>query len=142
MQHDGRIEPETAGQASLAGDAAPAVLVIEDEPNIAEAIRFILKRAGWTVVTHDRGSDAMERIEATAPQLVILDVMLPGRSGFDILQALRGHAALAQTPVILLTAKGQAIDRDRAERSGASLFMSKPFSNAELLDAVGRLLAR
>ncbi|MCC6000151.1 MAG: response regulator [Pararhodobacter sp.] len=115
-------------------------MVIEDEPNIAEAIRFILQRAGWTVAIHDQGDDALTRIEALAPRLIILDVMLPGRSGFDILEALRSHDSLAGIPVIMLTAKGHATDRQRAERLGASLFMTKPFSNTELLTAVRRLL--
>lgn len=119
--------------------ARRVVLVIEDEPNIAEAIRFILARDGWQVLTHGEGHDALARIEAIAPQLLILDVMLPGRSGMDILQALRGHERLAGLPVIMLTAKGQAIDRETAMRHGASLFMSKPFSNADLLAAARRL---
>lgn len=137
------VNAPTAPSDDIGGEPAlrpPTVLVIEDEPNIAEAIRFILQRAGWPVATHDRGSDALECIEAIAPRLVILDVMLPGGSGFDILQALRGHPRLADIPVIMLTAKGQMPERERAERIGASLFMSKPFSNAALLDAVRRLL--
>lgn len=116
------------------------VLVIEDEPNISEAIRFILRRDGWRVETHSDGSDALARIEATRPDLVILDVMLPGRSGFDILQVLRGHAMLRALPVIMLTAKGQTAEREMALRAGASLFMAKPFANAELLAAARQLV--
>lgn len=120
-------------------NAERRVLVIEDEPNITEAIRFILARDGWRVLTHAEGHNAMARIEAVAPQLLILDVMLPGRNGMDILQALRGHESLADLPVIMLTAKGQALERDTALRHGASLFMTKPFSNADLLAAARRL---
>lgn len=116
------------------------ILVIEDEPNISEAIRFILHRDGWSVLTHADGRDALEKIEATHPALVILDVMLPGRSGFDILQALRDHSGLCAMPVLMLTAKGQTADRDLAMRSGASRFMAKPFSNAELLATVRQLV--
>ncbi|MFN3954657.1 MAG: response regulator transcription factor [Pararhodobacter sp.] len=116
------------------------VLVVEDEPNISEAIRFILRRDGWMVATHCEGTDALERIEAVGPDLVILDVMLPGRSGFDILQALREHAALRTIPVIMLTAKGQTAEREMALRAGASLFMAKPFANADLLAAVRQLV--
>ena len=115
------------------------VLVIEDEPNIAEAIRFILARDGWEVLTHARGHDALARIEAAAPQLLILDVMLPGRNGLEILQTLRNHPHLAALPVIMLTARGQMPDREAALRNGASLFMAKPFANADLLQAVRRL---
>lgn len=112
------------------------VLVIEDEPNIIEAIGFILSRDGWRVVTHSNGVDAVEAVARRAPDLVILDVMLPGRSGYDILRDLRAGAATADLPVLLLTARGQAKDREMAESYGASRFMTKPFSNAEVLAAV------
>ncbi|MCC5969352.1 MAG: response regulator [Pararhodobacter sp.] len=117
-----------------------AVLVIEDEPNISEAIRFILRRDGWMVMTHADGHDALDKIEAVRPALVILDVMLPGRSGFEILRAMRELAALRLVPVLMLTAKGQSADRDLAMQAGASLFMAKPFSNTELLASVRQLV--
>ena len=112
------------------------VLVIEDEPNIVEAIGFILSRDGWRVATHANGADAVEAVRARAPDLVILDVMLPGRSGFEILKELRAGAAPADLPVLLLTARGQAADREMAQSYGASCFITKPFSNAEVLEAV------
>ena len=68
------------------------VLLIEDEPNIIEAISFILSRDGWTVHTHEDGETAMDKVLAMPPDMIILDVMLPGRSGFDILRDLRGHS--------------------------------------------------
>ncbi len=116
------------------------VLVLEDEPNISEAIRFILRRDGWNVLSRADGDDALDLIEAEAPALLILDVMLPGQNGLDILQAIRARPRLADLPVIVLTAKGHAADRDRAMRSGASLYMAKPFANAELLAAVRQLV--
>lgn len=117
------------------------VLVIEDEPNIIEAISFILNRDGWRVDTHANGHDAVEVVLAKAPDLLILDVMLPGRSGYDILTDLRAHDATRDLPVLVLTARGQSKDREMAERLGASHFMTKPFSNAEVLEAL-RALAR
>jgi len=116
------------------------VLVLEDEPNISEAIRFILRRDGWNVLSRADGQGVLDLIEAETPSLVILDVMLPGRSGLDILQAIRAHPRLAGLPVIVLTAKGQAADRDHAMRLGASLYMAKPFANAKLLAAVRQLV--
>lgn len=116
------------------------VLLIEDEPNIAEAIRFILTRDGWQVSTHAGGADAVERVSALKPDILILDVMLPGQSGYDILERLRGMLDFAQLPVLMLTAKGLGRDRETAERFGANLFMTKPFSNAEMLAAVRGLL--
>ena len=116
------------------------VLVIEDEPNISEAISFILSRDGWEVVTHSEGADALDIIRDTAPDLLILDVMLPGQSGYDILRALRASDATAMLPVLMLTARGQIKDREMAERYGVSRFMTKPFSNTEVLASVRELV--
>lgn len=112
------------------------VLLIEDEPNIIEAISFILSRDGWSVRTHSKGHDAVEEVRRQAPDLVILDVMLPGRSGYEILADIRADPALVDLPVLMLTARGQRKDREMAERAGASRYMTKPFSNAEMLEAV------
>jgi len=112
------------------------VLLIEDEPNIIEAISFILSRDGYTVHTHEDGVSAMDKIIATPPDMIILDVMLPERSGFDILKDLRGDARSAALPVLMLTARGQTKDRDLAMRLGASEYMTKPFSNAAVRDYV------
>lgn len=117
------------------------VLVIEDEPNIIEAISFILSRDGWRVVTHSNGVDAVEAVAARNPDLVILDVMLPGRSGFDILRDLRGAHNTTDLPVLMLTARGQTQDREMALSLGASRFMAKPFSNSEVLEAANALVA-
>lgn len=115
------------------------VLVIEDEPNIVEAISFILSRDGWQVESRGDGVGALAAVSAIQPDLLILDVMLPGRSGYDILRALRADPATQELPVLMLTAKGQKQDREMAERHGASRFMVKPFSNAEVLEAVREL---
>ncbi|MCB1312033.1 MAG: response regulator [Sedimentitalea sp.] len=118
------------------------VLLIEDEPNIIEAIRFLLTREGWQVETHSDGSDAVEVVRKVAPDLVILDMMLPGKSGMDILRDLRELPDLAALPVLMLTARGQTRDRELAEKTGVSRFMTKPFSNVEVLTAVRDLLAQ
>lgn len=115
------------------------VLLIEDEPNIIEAISYILSRDGWTVHTHSDGETAMEKVREGTPELIILDVMLPGRSGYDILRELRDDPALVDIPVMMLTARGQAKDREMAEALGATRFMTKPFSNAEVLESVRAL---
>lgn len=117
------------------------VLLIEDEPNIIEAISFILSRDGFTVHTHEDGATALDKALATPPDLVMLDVMLPGRSGFDILRDLRAAEEMAEVPVIMLTARGQARDRDLALSLGATQFITKPFTNVELRTAVADLLA-
>jgi DNA-binding response OmpR family regulator len=112
------------------------VLLIEDEPNIIEAISFLLERDGWTVRLHSEGVDAVEAVARTSPDVVVLDVMLPGRSGFDILKELREQDSTANLPILMLTARGQTKDRDLATRYGVSAFMTKPFSNADMLQTV------
>ena len=116
------------------------VLVVEDEPNIIEAISFILSRDGWNVDTHSNGVDAADVVRRKQPDVLILDVMLPGRSGYDILRDLRDDPATQTLPVLMLTARGQTKDRELAEQAGASRFMTKPFSNSEVLDAVRALI--
>lgn len=115
------------------------VLLIEDEPNIIEAIRFILSRDGWRVDTHSDGQTAIDAVKKRAPDLIILDVMLPNRSGYDILHDLRDNSDTRSVPVLMLTARGQKKDRELAERLGASRFMTKPFSNGEILSTVREL---
>lgn len=118
------------------------ILVIEDEPHIAEAISFILSRDGWHVRSHSEGSNAMDVIRAEPTDVLILDVMLPGRSGYEILEALRADEGLRDLPVLMLTARGQAKDRELAERLGADRIITKPFSNAEVLDTVRAMAGR
>jgi DNA-binding response OmpR family regulator len=116
------------------------VLLIEDEPNIAEAIRFILSRDGWEVMVEENGAQALPRVADVKPDLVILDLMLPGMSGLEILSSLRANPATEALRVLMLTAKGQGRDREAAERAGVSAFMSKPFSNAEIRAQVRALM--
>ena len=115
------------------------VLLVEDEPNIVEAMGFILSRDGWSVATHANGETAIDEIRRVAPDVLVLDVMLPGRSGYEILRELRADPALASLPVLMLTARGQEKDRALAEELGATCFMTKPFANADLSDAVNRI---
>ena len=119
---------------------AGRVLLIEDEANIAEAIRFLLSRDGYEVWVEPDGARALAKVSEIAPGLVILDLMLPGVSGLEILTTLRGDPVTRALPVMMLTAKGQGRDRDAAEQAGVSAFMSKPFSNAEMRAQVRALM--
>ena len=121
---------------------AGQVLLVEDEENIAEAIRFILSRDGWQVTHLAEGQGAARRAAGLMPDVVILDHMLPGRSGLEILAELRGDPATARLPVLMLTAKGQPRDREAAERAGADHFLAKPFANSDILAAVRALATR
>lgn len=127
------VSPQAIGEA---GDMGRSVLLIEDEPHIAEAIRYVLSRDGWEVASHADGSDAIEVIRRLLPDVLVLDVMLPGRSGHEILAELRSDPALAALPVLVLTARGL---RDMPE--GATRVMAKPFVNADVVSAV-RAIAR
>lgn len=115
------------------------VLLVEDEANIIEAIRFLLTRDGWHVEAHADGGTAFCRIKERQPDLVILDLMLPGKNGLDILKEVRGDPNFVDLPVLMLTARGQDQDRHLAAQAGVSRFMTKPFSNADVLDAVREL---
>lgn len=115
------------------------VLIIEDEPNIVESLRFLLEREGLAVFEQSDGALAMNSVHSTKPDLLILDVMLPNRSGFDILRDVNSITD-ARPKVMLLTAKGQARDRLTAEEIGVDLFMTKPFSNNEIVANILGLL--
>ncbi len=121
---------------------AGRVVLIEDEANIAEAIRFLLSREGWQVDVHVDGSSALSVIKAAEPDLVILDLMLPGKSGMEIIREIREVEEFSHLPVLMLTARGQLKDREMAERAGVTRFMTKPFSNTEVLTAVRDLNAQ
>lgn len=117
------------------------VLVVEDEPHIAEAVRFLLMRDGWAVSVHGNGGDAAQRIRALRPDMVILDMMLPGTSGLDVLAEVRADPATAALPVLMLTARGLERDRAAAAAAGANRFLAKPFANADMLAEVRALMA-
>jgi DNA-binding response OmpR family regulator len=116
------------------------VLIAEDEANIVESLSYILQRADIEVDTASNGADALDRLRRFQFSALILDVMMPGMNGFDVLRAVRADPALASLPVMVLTAKGQARDRKVAEEIGATVFITKPFSNAEVVDSVRRLI--
>lgn len=115
------------------------VMLVEDEANILEAVRFILARDGWEVFGHGNGATALDEIARRMPDVVVLDVMLPGRTGLDILRDLRNRDDLAHLPVLMLTAKGLERDRDTAMALGANAYMTKPFSNQDLMATIGAL---
>ena len=116
------------------------VLVVEDEDNIAIALEFLITREGYA---HDRvasGAEALPRIRDTHPDLVLLDVMLPEVSGYDICAGIRTDPALAAVKVLMMTARGSAIERKRGMEMGADGFISKPFELKDLRAEVRRLL--
>ena len=117
------------------------ILIAEDEPSILESLDFILKRAGWSIESVTDGEAALVALRRSLPRVVVLDVMLPKRSGFEVLKQIRADPATRDLPVLILTAKGQAQDRQIAEELGASSFVTKPYANADVVGTVRRLLA-
>ncbi|MBJ3784246.1 response regulator transcription factor [Devosia sediminis] len=116
------------------------VLIAEDEPSILESLDFILRRAGWSIDSATDGEAVLEKVRRSRPRVLVLDVMLPRRSGFDVLKTLRADGETKDLPVLILTAKGQQQDRRIAEELGADGFVTKPYSNAEVVGAVRQLL--
>jgi len=117
-----------------------SVLVVEDEDNIALALDFLLTREGYT---HDRVADgdaALPKIRAMQPDLVLLDVMLPGASGYEICQTVRLDPLLKAVKILMMTARGSSIERRKGLAIGADGFITKPFELKELRDEVRRLL--
>jgi|TARA_B110000208_G_scaffold161971_1_gene197964 two-component system OmpR family response regulator len=118
------------------------VLIIEDEPNIIEALSFIFFRDGWKVDAHSDGANAVTTTIQTGPNAIILDVMLPNKSGFEILEELREVPQYREIPILMLTARGQTKDRELALAKGATQFIIKPFSNSEVLRTMNELIGR
>ena len=122
------------------GTLAIDILIAEDEPSILESLDFILRRAGWTISAVSDGDAALEAVRRLRPRMLVLDVMLPKRSGFEVLKQIRANPETHALPVLILTAKGQQQDRRIAEEFGADVFVTKPYANAEVVGAVRQLL--
>lgn len=116
------------------------VLIAEDEPGILESLNFILKRAGWSVHAVTDGDAVMDALRAMSPRVVVLDVMLPKRSGFEVLKQIKADTSARNTPVLILTAKGQQQDKRTAADLGADAFVTKPYANADVIAAINSLL--
>ncbi|MCB2100383.1 MAG: response regulator [Rhodobacterales bacterium] len=116
------------------------ILIAEDEPYILESLSFLLTREGHAVESVMDGAAIMQAIRLHRPDLLILDVMLPTTNGFDALRKIRATDDVRHLPVLALTAKGQKADRQRMLDLGADDFVTKPFSNKDLVARVARLL--
>lgn len=116
------------------------ILIADDEPNILISLEFLMKREGYQVALARDGQEAMDAIARERPALVLLDVMMPIKSGFDVCCEVRANDALAQTPILLLTAKGRDTDVAKGLALGANAYMTKPFSTKELVQKVRELL--
>lgn len=116
------------------------VLIADDEQNIVISIEFLMKREGFTVVVARDGEEAWQKIQQEKPDLVLLDVMMPKRNGYEVCQAMRADADLAATKVLMLTAKGRDTEIAKGLAIGADAYMTKPFSTKELVSRARELL--
>jgi two-component system alkaline phosphatase synthesis response regulator PhoP len=117
------------------------ILVADDEVFMLRLLEMTFKKGGYEVVTCRDGKTALATAFAAPPQLIVLDVMMPGLDGLGALRQLKENAATRAIPVIVLSAKGHALTKVEAEASGAVLFLAKPFSPNELLSAVQKILS-
>lgn len=118
-----------------------SVLIADDEPNIVISLEFLMKREGHVVSVARDGPSALAAIRAARPDLVLLDVMMPGLSGFEVCQAVRADESLAGVKILMLSAKGRDTDIAKGRALGADAYMTKPFSTRELAEKVRELLA-
>jgi DNA-binding response OmpR family regulator len=117
------------------------VLIADDEPNILTALEFLLKRAGYDVRTAINGEEALALVESYAPDLVLIDIMMPGKSGYEVCQRIRERSDWRHIKIVMVTAKGREAEISKGLSLGADLYVTKPFSTQELIAAVDRLLA-
>ena len=119
---------------------AKKVLIVDDEPNIVAALEYLLQRSGYEVRAAANGDQALRQVEAFAPDLVLLDVMMPQKSGYEVCQRIRERADWRAVKIIMLSARGREAEVSKGLSLGADLYITKPFSNAELVARIGDLL--
>ena len=127
-------------QAAGPKRAVKQVLVAEDEPNIIVSLEFLLQAAGHAVSVARDGQQALDMIQASRPDLIVLDVMLPLVNGFEVCQRIRKDPGLRDVKILMLTAHGRKTEMMRGLEAGANAYMTKPFATHELLRAVTELL--
>ena len=135
--------PVTSTIGKKAAQVAPArILVVEDERDISALVAYHLTKEGYRVRTAEGGIEALEAAQSERPDLILLDLMLPGFSGYDVLAELRRRPELSEVPVVVLTARREEVDRVKGLELGADDYVTKPFSPRELILRVGAVLRR
>lgn len=116
------------------------ILIVDDEPNIVIPLQFLMEQNGYETLVAQSGEEALEMISKEKPDLVLLDIMLPGVDGFEVCEIIRLNPEWRNTRVIFLTAKGRDVDIAKGMVLGADEYITKPFSNQQIIDAVTKLL--
>lgn len=115
------------------------VLIVDDEPNIVTALEFLLRRSGYDVRLATNGAEALQQVDAYRPDVVLLDVMMPLKSGYEVCQRMRERPELADIKIVMLSAKGSEAEVNKGLSLGADLYITKPFSTQELVATINRL---
>lgn len=116
------------------------VLVVDDEPSIVLSLEFLMKEAGYAVRTATDGEAALAAIQESPPDLVLLDVNLPKRNGYEVCEAVRANPAWKEVRILMLTAKGRDVERQKGIAMGADEYVTKPFSTHEVVNKVRTML--
>ena len=116
------------------------VLIVDDEPNIVTSLEFLMRGSDYEVRVALNGEEALRLAESFRPDLILLDVMMPQRSGFEVCQKIRENPAFRNVKIVMLTAKGRDLEKDRGLNLGANAYVTKPFSTKELMNTVRGLL--
>ncbi len=118
----------------------PSVPVVDDEPNIVVSLEFLMKQAGYDAHIARNGEEALKALEERAPDLMLLDVMMPKLNGYDVCQTVRADARWAEVRIIMLTPKGRDVEREKGLALGADDYITKPFSTREMMERVKQYL--
>lgn len=116
------------------------VLVVDDEPNIVMSLEFLMRRAGFEVQVAKNGREALDALDGPPPDLLLLDVMMPEFDGYEVCERVRARPEWNRTKIIMLTARGRDVERERGLSLGADAYVTKPFSTRDLVDQVKRML--
>jgi DNA-binding response OmpR family regulator len=117
------------------------ILIADDEPNIVVALEFLLEKSGYEVRVAANGNEVLGLLESFRPDLVLLDVMMPQVSGYEVCQRMRARADWRDIKIVMLSAKGRAVEVSKGMSLGADLYVTKPFSNTELVATIAKLLS-
>jgi len=116
------------------------ILIVDDEPNIVASLEFLMRGDDYDVLVARNGEEALRLAERFRPDLVLLDVMMPQRSGFEVCRRIRENPVLSDMKIVMLTARGRDVEREKGLRTGANAYVTKPFSTKELMNTVRGLL--
>jgi DNA-binding response OmpR family regulator len=119
---------------------ANKILIVDDEPNIVLSLEFLMKQAGFQVSTAADGEAGLEAVAAESPDLILLDVMMPRKNGYEVCQTIRENPAWQHIRIIMLTAKGREVEKEKGLALGADDYVTKPFSTQEVVEKVQSLL--